>query len=97
MIGIVTDRDVAIRAVPEQQPLSAVHARDVMTSNVQCCREHDDAEWAIREMEARQVRRMPVLNDSGALVGMLALGDIVCAHRPDLLEQVMKSVAVHRP
>jgi len=97
VVGLVTDRDIAIRALPDRADVSGLLARDVMSRDVVCCREEEEAHWALAAMEARKVRRMPVLADSGELVGMVALGDIAAARRPDLLEEVMRAVAAHRP
>jgi CBS domain-containing protein len=97
VVGMVTDRDIAVRAVPEGADVAVLRAGDVMSRDVLCCREGEEAHWALAAMELRKVRRMPVLSDAGELVGMVGLGDIAAAHRPDLVAEVVKAVAVHRP
>jgi CBS domain-containing protein len=97
IVGIVTDRDITVRAIAAGLDISTLAARDVMSRDVLCCRATDDAHRALRLMETAQVRRLPVLDDGHELVGMVSLGDIVHAHRSDLTEEVMKAVAAHRP
>ena len=97
ILGIVTDRDVALRAVAAGGDLSAILARDVMTRDVVCCHAGENAHQALRTMERRKVRRMPVVNDDERLVGMISLGDIAHAHRPDFTDEVMQAVSDHHP
>jgi CBS domain-containing protein len=97
IVGIVTDRDITMRAVATGLDISTLAARDVMSRDVLCCRATDDAHRALKMMETAQVRRLPVLDEGHELVGMVSLGDIVHARRPDLIEEVMKAVAAHRP
>ena len=61
-MGIVTDRDVTIRALANGKDVSKLVARDVMSSNVVHCRDIEEAEDAIRIMESNQIRRLPVLD-----------------------------------
>lgn len=75
-IGMLTDRDIAVRAVAEGlDPLSA-RVRDVMTEGVCSCSEDDDVEEAARQMKERQIRRLVVLNRTGRLVGIVSLADL---------------------
>jgi CBS domain-containing protein len=97
IVGIVTDRDITLRAVAPGLDLSSLAARDVMSRDVLSCRATDDAHRALKMMEDAQVRRLPVLDDSHELVGMVSLGDIAHARRPDLAAELMKAVAAHRP
>jgi CBS domain-containing protein len=95
LMGIVTDRDVTIRALADGRDVDALKARDVMTSEVTSCRESDDAERAIETMEAEQIRRLPVLDGSGRLVGMVSLGDISHRMSRDVSAEILKSVSAH--
>ena len=51
-------------------------ARNVMTPGIHCCREDDDLAKAVRHMEELKVRRLPVMNKSKRMVGILSLGDV---------------------
>ena len=94
-IGMVTDRDIAIRGLADSKDISALEARDVMTRDVIFCRETEDAEDALRIMENNKVRRLPVLDDAEKLVGMVSLGDISHALSRELTGEVTKAVSAH--
>jgi CBS domain-containing protein len=76
VVGMVTDRDIAVRAVAEGRgPDTPV--RDIMSENVLFCFEDDDVEEVAMKMSDAQVRRMPVLSrEDETLVGIVSLGDI---------------------
>src|SRR5262245_29100007 len=77
LIGMVTDRDIVCKglAADDFDPARTT-ARDVMTQNIHCCRDDDDLAKAVQHMEELKIRRLPVINKSKRLVGMLSLGDI---------------------
>lgn len=75
LVGMVTDRDIAIRAVAHNKGSETI-IRDVMSPNVVFCFEKDDVAKAAAKMSDQQVRRLPVLDDNKRLVGMLSLADI---------------------
>lgn len=74
IVGIVTDRDLAVRGLASglegSAPLSTVMSADVAT-----CREDDDLASLLGKMGEQQIRRMPVCSDAGGLVGIVSLGD----------------------
>ena len=94
-IGMVTDRDIAIRALANGKDISKLTAKDVMSKKVISCRDTEDAEDAIRIMEKNRIRRLPVLNEAQKLVGMVSLGDISHALSQDLTGEVTKAVSAH--
>ena len=74
LIGTISDRDIAIRAVAEgKDPDTKV--RDVMSEGVAWAYEDDSVEQAAKIMSERQVRRLPVVDRDKRLVGIVALGD----------------------
>lgn len=95
LIGMVTDRDLAIKGLANGKDVSKLAAKDVMSKNVVHCRDTEEAEDAIRIMEKNQVRRLPVLNEAQKLVGMVSLGDISHALSQDLTGEVTKAVSAH--
>jgi CBS domain-containing protein len=95
LIGMVTDRDIAVRAVANGKDVSKLTARDVMTSGVTYCRETEDVNDAVRTMESKQIRRLPVINEKKRMVGMLSLGDISHAAPRETAAEVMKAVSAH--
>ena len=75
VIGMITDRDIAVRGVANGKgPDCSV--RDLMSSDVICARDTDDAHQIAHKMGQAQVRRLPVLDASDKLVGMVSLGDL---------------------
>jgi len=75
VIGMITDRDIAVRGVAEGKgPDCSV--RDLMSSDIVCARDTDDADSVARKMSDAQVRRLPVLDADDRLVGMVSLGDL---------------------
>src|SRR5262249_15002736 len=77
LIGMVTDRDIVCKGLAQDNfDAQRAMARDVMTPGIHCCRDDDDLAKAVQHMEALRVRRLPVINKSKRMVGMLSLGDI---------------------
>src|SRR5919108_3519824 len=96
LIGMVTDRDIVCKGVAQDGfDLRRATAREVMTPGIHCCREGDDLAKAVRHMEQLQVRRLPVINKSKRMVGILSLGDVSHAAPGDLLSECVKSVSAH--
>ncbi len=75
LVGMITDRDIAVRAVAEGMPCST-KVRDVMSGEVRFCYDDEDAGHVARNMADQQVRRLPVVNRDKRLVGILALADL---------------------
>lgn len=88
LVGIVTDRDLAVRAVARGEPPWELHVREVMTRDPIVCRPGDALATAIESMIERQVRRLPVVDEAGRLVGMLALEDL--ARRQETLPLALR-------
>lgn len=74
-VGMVTDRDIVVRAVAEGGDMDAA-VSTIMSSDVQSCREEDSVAEAVGKMASEKIRRLVVLNEGGALVGIVSLGDI---------------------
>src|SRR5919199_656972 len=93
VVGLLTDRDITVRAVAAGRDPRMTHVRDIMTPDVVYGFEDQAVEEAARLMAQSQIRRLPVLNRSKQLVGMVALGDLAvhAGTRPvaaEVLEQV---------
>ena len=80
LIGMVTDRDIAVRGVAADRTPGTTTVRDVMSEKVFYCFEDDDVEDAARCMADNQVRRLPILNRDKRLTGIVALADIAQSH-----------------
>ena len=75
LVGMITDRDIAIRAVAENMAPSS-KVRDVMTVDIKFCFDDEDAEDVADRMAVEQVRRVPVVDREMKVVGILALADL---------------------
>jgi CBS domain-containing protein len=95
LVGIVTDRDIAVRGLANGKSIGKLTAEDVMTKGVFWCREDDNASDAVRLMESKHVRRLPVINDKKRMVGMLSLGDISHATSQATTAEALKAVSAH--
>ena len=96
LIGMVTDRDIVCKGLAEDGfDAGRKTARDVMTEGVHCCREDDDLAKAVHHMEQLKIRRLPVINKSKRMVGILSLGDVGRSAPGDLLTECVKSVSAH--
>lgn len=74
--GILTDRDIILRAVVDGRDVTTTTVREVMSSTLYTCRGEDEVADAFSEMSERQVRRLPVLDESGRLIGIVAMSDL---------------------
>ena len=75
VIGMITDRDIAVRGVAEGRgPDTPI--RDLMTDGIVCAREDDDVQDVASKMSEAQVRRLPVLDAQDRLCGIVSLGDL---------------------
>lgn len=95
LVGMVTDRDLALRAFADGENTSEITARDVMTKGIVYCEHDDDVEEAIALMQKKQIRRLPVINDDKRMVGMLSLGDISHAASHAASGELVQSVSAH--
>ncbi len=96
LIGMVTDRDIVCKGLARDgfDPQRTT-ARDVMTPGIHCCHEDDDLAKAVKHMEGLNIRRLPVINKSKRMVGILSLGDISHSAPSELLTECVKSVSAH--
>ena len=96
LIGIVTDRDIVCKGLAQDNfDVRRATARDVMTAGIHCCREDDDLAKAVRHMEELKVRRLPVINKSKRMVGILSIGDVSHSAPGELLSECVKRVSAH--
>ena len=98
LVGMLTDRDITVRAVAERGDATRMPVCNVMTREVAYCFEDQDVTEAARIMEERQVRRLPVLDRNKQLVGIVSLDDIATgAGDATLAGEVLKEVSEPAP
>lgn len=95
LVGMITDRDIALRAVANGQDLSKTTAKDIMSKGIVYCKEDESIDDAIELMEEKELRRLPVLNAKKRLVGMLSLGDVSHSAGRELSGELLQSVSAH--
>ena len=94
LVGMLTDRDITVRATAEGKDPNTTPVREAMTPDVVSCFEDDDIGLAARKMEEHQIRRLIVLNRDKRLVGIASLGDIaVHAANDRLAGEVTEAVS----
>lgn len=93
--GMVTDRDITLRAVADGRDISELTARDVMSPGLSCCNEDADIGEAVRLMEKKKLRRLAVTNQKEQLVGILSLGDVAHAAGQGVSNELIRAVSAH--
>jgi CBS domain-containing protein len=78
VVGIITDRDICMAALFQGKALRELRVGDVMSKNVFTCRPGDDLEKVEQKMQNEQIRRLPVVDDDGAVLGMVSMADLAC-------------------
>ena len=94
LVGIVTDRDLALKVVSEGRDPNSTRVEDVMTESLVTCRADDDVENAMRAMAQNQLRRIPVVDDNGQLVGIISQADLATRlNEPQSTAEVVKEIS----
>lgn len=83
LVGVLTDRDIAIRAVAEGRDGETTSVGHIMSTNVQTSRPADSVNDVMELMGREQIRRVPIVDERGALVGIVAQADIVLEAKDD--------------
>jgi CBS domain-containing protein len=92
LVGMLTDRDIAIRAVAlGKNPQTPV--QDVMSKEVMYCFADQDLDEVVKNMADLKVRRMPVVNRDKRLVGILSLGDVALVDAPDITGEALCEIS----
>lgn len=92
LIGIVTDRDLAIKVVAEGRS-SDTKVSDVMSRNLFTCGPDDNVKDASALMETHQVRRIPIVDDQGYLLGIVAQADLARTGKPDQVAKTVENIS----
>ena len=95
LVGMVTDRDLAVRGLAKGKDVSGLTAKDVMTKGIIWCRDSDNIAEAAHLMETKHIRRLPVIDERKRMVGMVSLGDISHAASQRTTAEAIKAVSAH--
>ena len=94
LIGIVTDRDLALRVVGEGRDPRSTTVSEVMTPDPVTCHNSDDVQKALDKMSENCLRRIPIIDDDGRLVGVIAQADVATKlAEPDKVANVVKEIS----
>lgn len=94
LVGIVTDRDFCLEIVAEGRDPNSTTVETCMTREPVTCRADEDLETALDRMEAHQVRRIPVVDERGMLVGIISQADIATrARSPEKTAEVVAEIS----
>ena len=87
-IGILTDRDIVIQLIAKGIDINSVTIDDIMSTNLFIAKENDDVIDTIKLMRQKGIRRMPVVDENGGLVGIITLDDLI-----DLFAEQLRDLA----
>ena len=91
LVGVITDRDIAIRVVGDG--MSSAQVRDAMSSNPKSCRPDDAVKDVLQAMSDSQVRRIPIVDDGGAVVGIVSQADVVLEANGNKVEKTIEKIS----
>jgi CBS domain-containing protein len=90
--GIVTDRDIVVRAIADAKEPTTTTVQEVLSEELESVEPEDDVEDAADLMASRQIRRLPVVQ-RGKLIGMVSLGDIAVKHEESTASHALEGVS----
>jgi CBS domain-containing protein len=94
LVGLITDRDIVVRAVAENRDPTTTRAEEIMSTDLYTAKPNDRVVDVIRKMGDKQVRRIPVVSDSGRLLGMISMADIARETQDDReLAQALEEIS----
>lgn len=92
LVGMVTDRDITVRSVAIGQDPASTRVNDVMSTDVRTCTVEQSVEDVLAQMADVQIRRVPVVDGNGQVIGIVSLGDVVTKAPADV-EQTLDEIS----
>jgi CBS domain-containing protein len=92
LLGMITDRDITVRGTAANLRPDETCVSDVMTQSVQCCTDDQDPQQALGMMGDAQVRRLPVVDAGGKLVGIVSIGDLA-TRQPGSVDETVRAIS----
>jgi CBS domain-containing protein len=94
LVGIVTDRDIVVKVVAEGRDVNTTRVGDVMSKKLVTCRADDDVDVAMKAMAQFQLRRIPVVEDSMRLAGIISQADLATrVDAPEKTGEVVREIS----
>ena len=94
LVGMITDRDITMRAIAEEKDPSSTSVKEIMTSDICCCFEDNDIHEAAGMMEEKSIHRLLVVDSSNDPVGFVSLSDLaVKSHDEHLTYEVLERIS----
>ena len=98
LVGIVTDRDLALKIVAEGRDGNSTKVEAVMTHKVVTCLAEDDLQMALDKMAANQLRRIPIVDDKNRILGIISQADVATrVNQPDKTAEMVKGISQSSP
>src|SRR5437868_8481522 len=91
LVGMITDRDIAIRVVADG--MTSAQVRDAMSTNPKTCRPDDNVKDVLQVMSDAQVRRIPIVDDGGTVVGIVSQADVVLEANGGKVEKTIEKIS----
>lgn len=92
LVGMITDRDITVRSVAVGQDPASTRVNDVMSTDVRTCTVDQGVEDVLAQMADVQIRRVPVVDGNGRVIGIVSLGDVV-TKAPVEVEQTLDEIS----
>jgi CBS domain-containing protein len=94
LVGIVTDRDLAMKVVAEGRDAKSTKVESVMTHKVVTCRAEDDLQKALDTMSEHQLRRIPIVDTNNKILGIISQADVATrVNQPDKTAEMVKEIS----
>lgn len=97
IVGILTDRDIVIRAISKGEDPHSSSVKKTMSKTINRCYEDQNVDDIAKEMEKLQIRRMPVFDKTDRLVGIISLGDFTIRYSDQKASEVLHEVSQAHP
>jgi CBS domain-containing protein len=93
LVGMVTDRDIVVRAIAEGGDVRTKTARDAMSPGILYCYADDSVESVLDNMGDQQIRRLPVVDSDKRLVGVVSLGDLALSGKRKAAGEALQEIS----
>jgi CBS domain-containing protein len=97
VVGLVTDRDIVVRAIADGKDINNIRVNEVMTKSVRSVKEDSTVDEVLGLMGNAEIRRVPVVNTSNEIVGIVSIGDLAATNRDGKVGQTVENISEAPP